>query len=82
MTPSPSKHHHAKKAAKEGGAVGGLAVLLAIILQSVRANNPDLPWPVNSDLAIAGAATGILTGLFRWIRKLIKRKRHGNPTTR
>jgi len=67
--------HPAKKAAKEGGAVAGLAVLLAALLASIRAQHPELPWDASQDPALVGATTGALFGLFRWLRKVIKRRR-------
>lgn len=79
--PNNTKKNPAKKAAKEGGAVAGLAVLLAILLESLRSQHPDLPWDPSHDAALIGAGTGICFGLFRWLRKLIKRRRqrNGNP---
>lgn len=82
--PTPNKNRHAKKAAKEGGTVAGLAVLLAVLLESLRAEHPALPLDPSHDAAVVGATTGLLIGLFRWLRKLIKRRRRarGNPKTR
>ncbi len=80
----PNKKRHAAKATKEGGAVGSLAVLLALLLESIRAKNPDIPWDQSNDAVVIGATTGALWAFFRWIRKRIKRRRqrHGNPQTR
>lgn len=80
----PKKNRHAKKATKEGGAVAGLAVLLSILMQSVRANHPDLPWDPSDDAVVVGTTTGALWAFYRWIRKRIKRRRqrHGDSKVR
>jgi len=62
-----------KKGAVEGSSAGVLAGLLALVLASVRAKNPDLPWGPSEDAVIIGAGVGLLAGLWRWLRN---RRKH------
>lgn len=57
-----------KKGAVEGSSAGALAILLGIIMRSIRVKNPDLPWGPTEDAAIVGAGVGILAGIWRWWR--------------
>jgi 4-amino-4-deoxy-L-arabinose transferase-like glycosyltransferase len=60
---------------EEGGIAASLGVLIAVAVSAVRSNNPDLPWDVGTDATVAAAATGVIVGLLKAIRKRRERKR-------
>jgi len=62
------------KGAQTAGGTGGLAVLLGILLRSIRVKNPELPWSPTEDVVIVGVAVGLLAGIRRWWRNRRKHK--------
>lgn len=80
MTSKPYPSSAAAKAVKEGSAVASAALLLAVAAKSLRPTT-NLPWPPDQDPIVIGALTGLLTALFRWLKKRIKRRRARNGNT-
>ena len=64
-----------KKGVVEGGAAGGIATFLMLLLGAVKQKNPELGLTPSGEAALIGVGTALVGGVFKALRNWMKHRK-------